>query len=303
MNRDSFPPLSPADSVVGCIGLGIMGAPVAKNFSAAGFSLRVFARNPQTLAAHEEFCDIPADDSPRTLAEKCDAIVLNVSDSPDVEEIVLGENGIAHGMRAGGIVVDMSTIAPQTARKIAAELAKKNIFFLDTPVSGGQRGAIDGALTIMAGGDANAFARALPLLRAAGKTITLVGTSGAGQVVKACNQIIIGATIEGVAEAMVLAQKNGVDAAAAREALLGGFAASRVLEIHGKRMLQDDFAPGFKASLHSKDMGIAIADGAANGCPLPSAKLFAARLHDLLADGNGDLDSAAAYKIVKKEAE
>lgn len=299
MNRDSFPPLSPADSVIGCIGLGIMGAPVAKNFAAAGFSLRAFARNSQTLA---EFGDIPADDSPRALAEKCDAIVLNVSDSPDVEEIALGENGILRGMRAGGIVIDMSTIAPQTARKVAAALAEKGIFFLDAPVSGGQRGAIDGTLTIMTGGDADAFRRALPLLQSAGKTITHVGDSGAGQVVKACNQIIIGATIEGVAEAMVLAQKNGVNAARAREALLGGFAASRVLEIHGKRMLDDDFAPGFKAVLHSKDMKIAIADGEANGCPLPSAKLFADRLRDLIADGGGDLDSAAAYKIVKKEA-
>ena len=153
----------------------------------------------------------------------------------------------------------------------------------------------------MAGGNESAFARALPLLQTMGKTITHVGESGAGQVVKACNQIIIGATIEGVAEALLLAQKNNVDAAKARDALLGGFAASKVLEIHGKRMLSDDFAPGFKASLHLKDMQIAIANGATNGCPLPSAKLFADRLRALLQSGDGDLDSAAAYKIVKDE--
>ncbi|MGI9296436.1 MAG: NAD(P)-dependent oxidoreductase [Gammaproteobacteria bacterium] len=299
MTNESPPPLAPGKSVIGCIGLGVMGAPAAKNMRAGGYSLRVFARRAASLA---DFADIPADDSPAALGAACDAVVLNVSDTPDVETLALGDGGLIEGMRPGGIVIDMSTIAPAAARDTAAKLAEKGIVFLDAPVSGGQRGAIDGTLTIMAGGDETAFARALPLLRTTGKTITRVGESGAGQVVKACNQIIIGATIEGVAEAMMLAQKNGVDAAAARNALMGGFAASRVLEIHGRRMLEDDFAPGFRAVLHSKDMQIAIADGARNGCPLPSAKLFAERLRALIADGGGDLDSAAAYKIVKKEA-
>ena len=300
MTHESPPPLAPANAVIGCIGLGIMGAPAARNMRAGGYSLRVFARRPQTLA---DFADAPADESPAALGAACDAVVLNVSDTPDVEELTLGKNGLADGMRPGGIVIDMSTIAPSAARTIAAALAKKDISFLDAPVSGGQRGAIDGTLTIMAGGDKAAFARALPLLQTTGKTITLVGASGAGQVAKACNQIIIGAAIEGVAEALTLAQKNGADPAAVREALLGGFAASKVLEIHGRRMLDDDFAPGFKAALHLKDMQIALADGAQNGCPLPSAKLFAARLRALIADGGGDLDSAAAYKIIKKETE
>ena len=292
--------LSAADTVVGCIGLGIMGAPAAKNMRRAGYSLRVFARRPLDTS---EFSETPPHDSPAALGESCNAAVLNVSDTPDVEEITIGERGLIHGMKPGGIVIDMSTIAPAAARNIAARLAEKEIFFLDAPVSGGQKGAIDGTLTIMCGGEEEAFTRALPLLQAMGKTITHVGASGAGQVVKACNQIIIGATIEGVSEALVLAQKNGVDAAAAREALLGGFAASKVLEIHGKRMLDDDFAPGFKTSLHAKDMAIAIANGVENGCPLPSAKLFAERLKHLVAEGGGDLDSAAAHKIVAAETD
>ncbi|MGI9305724.1 MAG: NAD(P)-dependent oxidoreductase [Gammaproteobacteria bacterium] len=293
-------PLSPQTAVIGCIGLGIMGAPVAQNMRRAGYALRVFARRPQTAAAVK---DCPADESPRTLAAQCAAIMLNVSDTPDVEELTLGKNGLAEGMKPGGIIIDMSTISPAAARQIAAKLAEKEIFFLDAPVSGGQKGAIDGTLTIMAGGDARAFARALPLLQSAGKTITHVGESGAGQTVKACNQIIIGAAIEGAAEALVLAQKNGVNPATARTALMGGYAASKVLEIHGRRMLDGDFAPGFRAVLHQKDMQIALENGAQNGCLLPAARLFAERLQKLTESGGGDLDSAAAYNIVKEEAE
>ena len=250
MNNKNYPPLAPG-ATIGCIGLGIMGAPAAKNMQNGGYVLRLFSRRDETANA---FPNVPRDNSPAELGKMSDAVVLNVSDTPDVESLTLGDNGLLAGMRPGGIVIDMSTIAPASARKIAAHLAKKEIYFLDAPVSGGQKGAIDGALTIMAGGNESAFARALPLLQTMGKTITHVGESGAGQVVKACNQIIIGATIEGVAEALLLAQKNNVDAAKARDALLGGFAASKVLEIHGKRMLSDDFAPGFKSSLHLKDM-------------------------------------------------
>ena len=286
-------------ATIGCIGLGIMGAPAAKNMLAAGYTLRAYARRAQTLSA---FGDIAADDSPAALGAACDAVVLNVSDTPDVEAVTLGQDGLLQGMKPGGIVIDMSTIAPAGARKIAAALAEKGIFFLDAPVSGGQKGAIDGTLTIMTGGDADAFQRALPLLQTMGKTITHVGGPGAGQVVKACNQIIIGATIEGVAEALLLASKNGVDANKAREALMGGFAYSKVLEIHGQRMLTGDYKPGFKSSLHAKDMQIAIEDGAQNNCPLPSAKLFASRLQTLLTQNKDGLDSAAAYLAVEEEA-
>ena len=291
-------PFSPKHTAVGCVGLGIMGLPAAENMRRAGYALQIYARRPQTALS-----GCPRHASPRALGENSDAVVLNVSDTPDVEELALGENGLVCGMKPGGVVIDMSTISPSAARRIAAKLAEKGVDFLDAPVSGGQKGAADGSLTIMAGGKKSAFLRALPLLQTMGKTITHVGESGAGQVVKACNQIIIGAAVEGVAEAFVLAQKNGVDVSAARAALMGGFAGGKVLEIHGLRMLEGDFAPGFKAKLHAKDMKIALENGVQNGCPLPSAKLFADRLEKLIAAGGGGLDSAAAYKIVLEEAE
>lgn len=291
---------APGKTVVGCIGLGIMGAPAALNMRRAGYDLRVYFRGKN---APEDLADAPAHDSPADLASACDVVVLNVSDTPDVEQVALGDKGLIHGMKKGGIVIDMSTIAPAAAREVSRRLAEKGVYFLDAPVSGGQKGAQDGTLTIMLGGETEAVQRAMPLLQAMGKTITHVGTSGAGQVVKACNQIIIGATIEGVAEALLLAQKNGVDARAARQALLGGFASSKVLEIHGQRMLDGDFSPGFKASLHAKDMKIAIADGEKNKCPLPSARLFAERLDRLVNQGDAGLDSAAAYKVVAQEEE
>ena len=291
-------PLLPDKAVVGCVGLGIMGAPAARNMRRAGYGLRLFARRRETLG---DFADLPALESPKRLAAECDVVVVNVSDTPDVEEVVLGDNGIIAGMRPGGMVIDMSTIAPAAARRIAGWLREKDIAFLDAPVSGGQQGAIDGTLTMMVGGEEDAFARALPLLQAMAKSITRIGDSGAGQVAKMCNQIIIGATIEGVAEAMDLAQKNGANAEAIRGALLGGFAGSKVLEIHGKRMLDDNFAPGFKTALHQKDMRIALQNGEENSRPLPAAKLFSQRLQELIAQNDGELDSAAAYKIVCAE--
>ena len=292
--------LTAQSAAVGCIGLGIMGKPAALNMQKAGYELAFYARNARSLTP---FAGQKNYDSPRSLGEACDVVVLNVSDTPDVEQITIGMGGLIEGMQAGGIVIDMSTIAPDSVRQIAGKLGERGIAFLDAPVSGGEKGAIDGTLTVMVGGDEQAFRRALPLLQTMGKTITHVGASGAGQVVKACNQIIIGATIEGVAEALVLARQNGVDLAGAREALLGGFANSKVLEIHGKRMIEDDFAPGFKAALHQKDMQIAINNGEQNGCPLPVAKLFAERLARLIEAGDGELDSAAAYKIVSGELE
>ena len=284
---------------IGCVGLGVMGRPAALNLVRAGHPVAVWARRPESLApltdAGAEVCD-----SPRALAERCDAVVVNVSDSPDVEQVVLGENGIASGIRKGGLVIDMSTIAPATARKVAAALSEKGADFVDAPVSGGEKGAIDGTLAFMVGGTESAFNRALPIMRAMGKTITRIGESGAGQVAKACNQIVIGATIEGVAEAFRLARENGADPAKVRDALLGGFAASRVMEVHAMRMLTGDYAPGFKAKLHLKDMNIALASAKEKGVSLPSAELFRARLQALADGGDGELDSAAAAKVVDK---
>ena len=285
---------------IGCIGLGVMGRPAALNLIRAGHAVSVWARRPESAKPLAE-AGAKVYDSPKALAAACDVVVTNVSDSSDVEEVVLGTNGVAEGMASGGLVLDMSTISPSVARKVAAALEKRGVDFLDAPVSGGEKGAIDGALTFMVGGKESAFNRARPMMEAMGKTITRIGESGAGQVAKACNQIIIGATIEGVAEALRLARENGADPAKVREALMGGFASSKVLEVHAKRMLTGDYAPGFKTKLHLKDMNIALENARENGAPLPSAELFCSRLRELVEAGDGELDSAAAAKRVDLE--
>ena len=285
---------------VGYIGLGIMGKPSAENLLRAGYPLIIFARRPEQAALLISQ-GAQASATPADLARQCEFIFTNVSDTPDVKEILLGGNGVIHGAKEGAIVADMSTISPAATRQMAATLAEKKIELLDAPVSGGEKGAIEGALSFMVGGNAEAFARALPLFNAMGKTVTLVGESGAGQTAKACNQIVIGATIEGIAEAFRLAQKNGVDAARVRQALMGGFAASRVMEIHAARMLSGDYAPGFKAALHRKDMKIALENAEQFSAPLPGAEIFLHRLDKLIEGGGGDLDSSAVFKILQAE--
>ena len=285
---------------IGCIGLGVMGRPAALNLIRAGHAVSVWVRRPESAQPLVE-AGAQVFNSPKELAAACDVVVTNVSDSPDVEEVVLGRNGVAEGIARGGLVLDMSTISPSVARRVAAELEKRGVDFLDAPVSGGEKGAIDGALTFMVGGKEAAFERARAIMGAMGKSITRIGESGAGQVAKACNQIIIGATIEGVAEALRLARENGADPAKVREALMGGFASSKVLEVHARRMLTGDYAPGFKTKLHLKDMNIALENARENGAPLPSAELFCSRLRELVEAGDGELDSAAAAKRVDLE--
>ena len=247
---------------VGYIGLGIMGRPCAENLLKAGLELVVWARRPESctplLAAGATLATSPAD-----LARQVDVVVTNVSDTPDVEAVVTGEDGVLAGARPGLIVIDMSTISPLGARAIAASCEAKRVFFLDSPVSGGEVGAIAGTLSFMVGGDAGAFERAQPVYRAMGKNIVRIGDSGAGSVAKSCNQIVVALNVQAVAEAFKLASACGVDKARVRDALLGGFAASRVLELHGQRMIDDNYAPGFKARLHNKDMGIVNATAAA----------------------------------------
>ena len=285
---------------IGYIGLGIMGRPAALNLLRAGFSVGVWARRAEACAPLAE-AGASVHNSIPALAAASDVLVTNVSDSPDVEEVLLGSGGAVEGLRAGSTVIDMSTISPSMAVHIAGELGKKEIAFLDAPVSGGEKGAVDGALTFMVGGSADAFAKMQPVFAAMGKTITHIGGSGAGQVAKVCNQVIIGATVSGVAEAFHLAQKNGVDVARVREALSGGYAASKVLEIHAQRMISGDYAPGFKAVLHKKDIGIALEEARAAGTSLPSAETFLRRLQRLIDAGDGELDSAAIAKTLDKE--
>ncbi|MEQ6291599.1 NAD(P)-dependent oxidoreductase [Vogesella sp. GCM10023246] len=282
---------------VGYIGLGIMGAPCVRNLLAAGHEVTVWARRRESAQA---LLDAGAQwaDSPARLAANVELVVTNVSDTADVEQLLLGDNGVVQGAAAGLVCADMSTISPLGARDIAARLAAKGIDFLDCPVSGGEVGAINATLTIMVGGQAAALEKARPALAAMGKTITHIGDSGAGQVAKACNQIAVGVGIAAVAEVMKLARACGVDPTPVREALLGGFAASRVLDVHGQRMIDDNYAPGFKAKLHQKDMGIVLDTARSLGIKLPEAERVAGLIGELVAEGEGELDSSAIARLI-----
>ncbi|BBF83698.1 2-hydroxy-3-oxopropionate reductase [Aquitalea magnusonii] len=282
---------------VGYIGLGIMGLPCVLNLLKAGHELTVWARQRERATAA---LDAGAGwaESPAQLAAQVDVLITNVSDTKDVEHVLLGEQGAVHGAKAGLVCVDMSTISPIGAREIAARLAAAGVDFLDCPVSGGQVGAVNGTLTIMVGGKAEALHKVRPVLEGMGKTITHIGDSGAGQVAKACNQIAVGVGVAAVAEVMKLAKACGVDPAPVREALLGGFAQSRVLDIHGQRMIDDNYVPGFKAHLHLKDMGIVLDTAQQLGIRLPEAERVEGLIRQLVAQGEGELDSAAIARLI-----
>jgi 2-hydroxy-3-oxopropionate reductase len=278
--------------VVGFIGLGIMGKPMANNLLNAGYSLIVLNRSRPPMDELVAQGAQPGT-SPQDVASRSDVIITMLPDSPDVESVALGTNGIIAGIRDGALWIDMSTIAPATTKHVAGELAAKGVTSLDAPVSGGEKGAIDATLSIMVGGSDEAFARAQPIFAALGKNIVHVGELGAGQVTKACNQIVVGVTIEAVAEALALAELSGVDPNKVRAALLGGFAQSKILEVHGQRMIDRTFNPGFKARLHRKDMNIASDAGDANGIDLVAAKLVRERFDQLIARGDGERDHSA----------
>jgi 2-hydroxy-3-oxopropionate reductase len=279
---------------IGFIGLGLMGKPMTRNLLKAGYAVIVYNRSRPNL---EEIAGAVWADSPKQVAEQSDVVITCVSDSPDVEAVVLGEQGIVAGLRSGMIFVDMSTIAPATSRKIYAALQLKGVQALDAPVSGGDIGAQQGTLSIMVGGDADAFERVLPILQALGKNIVHIGGAGAGQVTKACNQIVVAMTVQAVAEALTLAAKSGVDAAKVRDALLGGFAQSRVLEVHGQRMLENRFQPGFTIDLHRKDMNIVLQTGREVGVPLLGSAQVTQLMDAAIAQGQGNLDNAALVTL------
>jgi 2-hydroxy-3-oxopropionate reductase len=286
---------------IGFIGLGVMGKPMAHNLRAAGVDLVVHSRSPgpvdELVAEGAERASDPSE-----LAASVDIVVTMLPDTPDVDLVLFGERGVADGIRPGSLVIDMSTIRPTEASRFAERLADIDVAMLDAPVSGGERGAIDGTLSIMVGGKDATFRRALPILEILGGNVTHVGGSGAGQVAKACNQLIVGATIQAVAEALVLAAKAGVDPATVREALLGGFAGSKILEVHGQRMLRGDFAPGFRSALHLKDAGIVTETAEELGSPTPSFAVAAAALGTLVATGRGDLDHSALVTLLEDQA-
>lgn len=284
---------------VGFIGLGIMGRPLALHLARAGHTLHLWARRPAALEPFKSV-DARAHISAAQVAQHADVVFTMVGDAPDVREVVLGDNGIAQGARPGLIVVDMSTINPNAAREIGAELARRGIDFLDAPVSGGEIGAINASLTIMVGGKPEVFEKVKPLFEKMGKSITLIGDIGAGQVAKACNQILTGVTVAAVAEAFAFAAKSGVDAAKVREALLGGFAYSRILENHGQRMLERNFRPGFKAWMHQKDLRIVMEEAHRLGLMLPSAAATAQLFNAVVGSGMGEEDSIAVLKLLEK---
>ncbi|MGI0492730.1 2-hydroxy-3-oxopropionate reductase [Alkalinema pantanalense CENA528] len=274
---------------IGFIGLGIMGKPMTRNLLKAGYSVAVYNRSPEPIAELVAEGAI-ATSSPQHLAEQVDVVITCVPDSPDVEAVVLGDRGIIHGVRSGMLYIDMSTIAAATSRKLYTALQDQGVSALDAPVSGGDIGAQQGTLSIMVGGDQAAFDRALPILQVLGKNIVRIGDAGAGQITKACNQIVVALTVQAVAEAFTLAQKSGVDPAKVREALLGGFAQSRVLEVHGQKMLDRNFNPGFKLDLFRKDMNLVLQTARQEKLALMGSAQVTELMNALQAQGKGDLD-------------
>jgi 2-hydroxy-3-oxopropionate reductase len=284
---------------VGFIGLGLMGRPLALHLAQAGHTLHLWARRP---AALEPFKAVAAHTygTPAEVARQAEVVITMVADAPDVEAVVLGTHGLASGARKGLVIVDMSTINPNTAREIGAALEALGIDFLDAPVSGGEVGAINAALTIMVGGKPEIFEKVKPLFEKMGKSITLIGGIGAGQVAKACNQILTGVGVLAVAEAFNFAAKNDVDVAKVREALLGGFAYSRILENHGQRMLDRNFKPGFKAWMHQKDLRIVMEEAHRLGLMLPASAATAQLFNAIVGSGMGEEDSISALKLLEK---
>ncbi|MCX6217406.1 2-hydroxy-3-oxopropionate reductase [Spirosoma sp.] len=284
---------------IGFIGLGIMGKPMALNLIKAGYPVSILSRSKAADALVSAGAE--AFPTSKALAQACDIVITMLPDSPDVKQVVAGAEGVLAGIRPGALFIDMSTIAPATAKSIYDQMQGKGVDALDAPVSGGQVGAEAASLSIMVGGSEAAFERALPVFRAMGKNIVRIGEPGAGQTTKACNQMIVGMTIQAVAEAFALAQKAGVDLEKMREVLLGGFAQSRILDLHGKRMIERNFTPGFKIKLHRKDMGIALQTGQAFSVPLKGTALVADQMQVAIEQGNGDLDHSSLLLLLENE--
>jgi 2-hydroxy-3-oxopropionate reductase len=276
---------------------------MAKNLLKAGFPLVVHSRSQGPVDDLVSVGAVRAA-SPADVARRTTRIITMLPDSPDVAQVMEGENGVFTALQRGSIVIDMSTIAPATAQRLAARAAALGAIMLDAPVSGGEIGAINGTLSIMVGGDAQAFAVVKPILEAMGnpEKIILIGESGAGQLCKVCNQMVIGGALAVVSEAFALARKAGVDAAKVRQALLGGFAASRVLEVHGERILTGNYKPGFRTALYAKDFRIVAATLAEHHSPAPVSAVIQQLVEALMAAGRGDDDYAALGTVLLQMA-
>jgi 2-hydroxy-3-oxopropionate reductase len=274
---------------IGFIGLGLMGNPMTRNLLNAGYPVTVYNRSRPAMDELQAIGATVAS-SPADLAAQVEVVITCVSDSPDVEAIVFAPDGVLSSIRPGHLFIDMSTIAAATSRKIYDALKEQGVSSLDAPVSGGDIGAQQGTLSIMVGGDEAAFDRALPIFQVLGKNIIHIGGAGAGQITKSCNQIVVAMTVQGVAEALTLAKKSGVDGDKVREALLGGFAQSKVLEVHGRKMLDRNFNPGFKLDLFRKDMNIVLQTAMQEKISLPGSANATELMNALQAQGKGELD-------------
>ncbi|MCX8115579.1 MAG: 2-hydroxy-3-oxopropionate reductase [Burkholderiaceae bacterium] len=287
-------------SKVGFVGLGIMGAPMAANLIKAGHELFLFSRSGVPAALVE--AGGQACGSGREVASKAEVVITMVPDTPHVEAALFGEKGIAAGLSPGKTVVDMSSISPLATREFAHRIRALGCDYVDAPVSGGEVGAKNATLTIMVGGSEAAFARVKPLFEAMGKNITLVGDVGAGQIAKVANQIIVALNIEAVAEALLFAAKAGADPARVRQALMGGFAASRVLEVHGERMIKRTFEPGFRIELHQKDLNLALTAARELGLSLPNTASAQQLFSACVAHGGAKWDHSALVRALEKLA-
>ena len=283
---------------IGFIGIGIMGSRMTANLMKAGYATVIHDRNRENLTdllaagAEEAF-------SPKEIAEKSDIVITMLPDSPDVEAVALGTDGIIEGVSEGMVHIDMSSIAPTSAVKVATAMAEKGVDCLDAPVSGGDVGALNATLSIMVGGEEELFEQVKPILEAMGKTIILCGPSGAGQTVKACNQIQVAMNFVGMAEALVLGTKAGVDPAIIVEVLSGGYAQTRVMDVRGPKIVQGDFEPGFKSRFHYKDLNIILQTGNDYQVPLPASSLVHELYGAMMAAGRGDLDHSGVITVLE----
>ncbi|MGI9284576.1 MAG: 2-hydroxy-3-oxopropionate reductase [Pseudomonadales bacterium] len=287
---------------IGFIGTGIMGAPMAQNLQNAGHTL-YFSEHYKSAPAELLGDNGIACATPAAVAEQAEFIITMVPDTPQVEEVLFGENGVTQGLSAGKMVIDMSSISPMATKGFADRIKEMGCEYLDAPVSGGEVGAKSAALTIMIGGSEASFEKALPLFEVLGKNITLVGGNGDGQTCKVANQIIVALNIEAVSEALVFASKAGADPAKVRQALMGGFAASKILEVHGERMVARTFDPGFRIRLHQKDLNLALGAARELGVSLPNTASAQELFNACSAHGGADWDHSAMVKALEVMAD
>jgi 2-hydroxy-3-oxopropionate reductase len=286
---------------IGFVGLGIMGRPMALNLAKAGHQLFVYGK--RTVPADVRAAGATVCDTLKAVAERSEIVILMVPDTPDVRNVLFDPDGVAAGLAPGKIVVDMSSISPIDTKTFAAEINKKGCDYLDAPVSGGEVGAKAASLTIMVGGPEKAFANVKPLFELMGKNITLVGGNGDGQTTKVANQIIVALTIEAVGEALLFASKAGADPAKVRQALMGGFASSRILEVHGERMITRSFDPGFRIVLHQKDLNLALQGARALNLSLPNTATTQELFNAAAALGGQGWDHSGLVRVLEHLAQ